>query len=44
VDSLEGIGEGVELYASSMILIGFSENQLISVSALALLPDEGGAQ
>ncbi|MGD2253562.1 MAG: hypothetical protein PVF70_11670 [Anaerolineales bacterium] len=44
VDSLEEVGEGVELYASSMILIGFSENQLISVSALAFLPGEGGAQ
>jgi hypothetical protein len=44
VDSLEGIGEGVELYVSEMIIVGFSENQLISVSALAFLPDEGGAQ
>jgi hypothetical protein len=44
VDALEEIGEGVELYASQMILIGFSQNQLVSVSALAFLPDEGGAQ
>jgi hypothetical protein len=44
VDGLEGIGDGVELYASQMILIGFSENQLISVSALAFMPGEGEAQ
>ena len=44
VDSLEGIGEGVELYASELILIGFLENQLISVSALAYLPGDGGTQ